>query len=150
MGFAINVNDAKNYRDTLMAPGRYQVEVIKGKDGFTMKDRGKLDLTIKILDTIPPGEEIDEDEFENPIDSTKFVSIYLPAEGDAKNTVNMFNGKLRDYLINFEVEPEDENSLTAKDFEGCVGGIVVKHKKRDKNDPNSPMQADIDRSCPIE
>lgn len=150
MGFAISVDDLKDYKDILPAPGKYQVEITKGKDGFTQKGRGKIDLNFKVLDTIPAGEEIDEEQYENPIDSTKFATIYLPTDGDAKNTQNMFNGRIRDWLNNFEVEASDPNELTGKDFVDCVGGVIIKHEKRDKNDPNSPMQARIENSCPLD
>ena len=156
MAFAVNVNDIKDYRDILPAPGKYEAEIIKAKEGVTRQggpgSRGKIDLRFKILDTYPAGqsEDIDTDEYENPIDSIQFATIYMVADHDKKNTVNMFNGRLRDWLNHFNVEPEDENSLAAEDFEGCIGGVIIKHEKRDKNDPNSPMIARIEQSCQID
>ena len=154
MSFAVNVDEIKDYKDTLKAPGKYQVEVVKAKEGVTRQggpgSRPKIDLTLKVLDTIPAGEDIDEDEYENPLDQMVFASIYFPREDDKKNTKNLMMGNLRDYLNNFEVEPEDPNSLGAEDFMGCIGGVEIKHQKRDKNDPNSPLTDRINNSVPID
>ncbi len=157
MAFAVKIQDVQDYRDILPAPGKYEAEIIKAKEGKTRQggpgSRGKIDLTFKILDTYPNGlsDEIDTDEYENPIDNgMQFSTIYMVADHDAKNTVNMFTGRLRDWLANFNVEPEDENSLSDTDFMDCVGGVVIKHEKRDKKDPNSPIVARIEVSCNIE
>lgn len=148
--FAVNVEDQKDYKDILPAAGRYQAEITKAKEGKTEKGRGKIDLTLKILDTIPAGEEIDEDNFENPIDGIQFATIYMIVDEDKKSTKNMFNGRLRDWLTNFNVVAEDPDGLSASDFENLVGGVTIKHQKRDKKDPNSPLQARIENSCPID
>jgi len=156
MGFAVSIDDAKGYKDILPAAGRYEAEIIKAKEGKTRQggplSRGKIDLRFKVLDTIPNGraDEIDVDEYENPIDSIQFSTIYMVAAHDQKNTVNMFKGRLRDWLTNFDVEAADPNKLEDNDFVDCVGGIVIKHEKRDKNDKNSPLVARIEVSCPLD
>lgn len=149
--FAIDVNEIKSYEEILTAPGDYQVEILKAKAGKTQKGRAKIDLTFKYLDTIPAGEEIDDENFENPLDTNGFTTIYLPDEElDTKRGANFMKANLRDWLINFNVEPEDPNGLDAKDFIDCVGGIKIKHKKRDRNDDSSPVQAEVDRSVPLD
>ena len=149
--FAIDVNEVKNYEEILTAPGDYQVEIIKAKEGKTQKGRAKIDLTYTYLDTFPAGEEINEDDFENPLDATGFTTIYLPdPELDTKRGGNFMTMNLRDWLNNFNVVPAEEGKLGAEDFVGLVGGIKIVHKKRDKNDADSPVQAEVGRSVDID
>lgn len=150
MSFSVNVSDVKDYKDLLPAPGKYQGEIIKATEGMTQKDRPKIDLRLKVLDTIPAGEEIDEDEFENPLESVQFATIYLAKDDDPQRTAGFMTSQLRDWLNFFEVEPEIENELSASDFMGMVGGFVIKHEKRDRNDPNSPIVARVDRPCELD
>ena len=89
MGFNMNVEDVKNYEEMLIPEGKYLGEVIDGTDGETQKNRGKIDLRVKLLDTIPSGEDLDLDSFLDPIDSLVFPHIYLPMDGDVARTKNM-------------------------------------------------------------
>jgi len=150
MSFAVNVEDVVNYKELLVAPGRYQAEIIKATEGMTQKDRPKFDLRLKILDTIPAGEEIDEDEFENPIDSIQFASIYLAKDDDPQRTKGFMTSILKDWLMMYDVQAADAGELSGSDFEGCVGGIIIKHEKRDRNDADSPLVARADKPCDID
>lgn len=150
MSFAVDVQDVKDYRDLLPAPGKYQAEIIKATEGMTSKDRPKIDLRLKILDTIPAGEEIDEDEYENPLESIQFATIYLVKDDDPKRTQSFMTSMLRDWLVNFEIEPEVEGELSASDFVSTVGGCIIKHEKRDRNDPNSSIVSRVDKSCVLD
>lgn len=148
-GFALNIEDVKNYEELLYPAGKYEVEVISGKDGETKNGRGKIDLRLKVLETIPPGEDIDTEKYLDPIDQNMFATIFLPVEGDKTSTKNMFTKIIQGYLINFDVDPSDASILTGKDFEGCTGGVSVKHEKAFKDDPDSDMRAVVKGSCTL-
>lgn len=146
-GFNLNIDDIKNYEEKLIPAGKYLVEVLSGKDGTTLKERGKMDLRVKILDSIPGGEDFDLEAFLDPIDSQLFISIYLPMEGDKPNTINMMTKGLSNFLKFFDVEASEKGVLTAEDFVGCSGGVVVKHERAFKDDPDSDMRATIKGAC---
>lgn len=146
-GFNVNINDIKDYEEKLIPAGKYLVEVLSGKDGQTMKDRGKIDLRLKILDSIPSGEEFDLDSYLDPIDSSIFAPIYLPMDGDKANTKNMMTKTLSNYLNFFDVEASEDGVLTGEDFVGCSGGIIVKHERAFKDDPDSDMRATVKGAC---
>jgi len=146
-GFNLDVSEIKNYEEMLIPEGKYLVEVLSGKDGTTMKDRGKMDLRVKILDTIPAGEDLDLDSYLDPIDSQLFIPIYLPMDGDKVSTKNMMTKILSNFLNFFDVEASEAGVLTAEDFVGCSGGIVVKHARAFKDDPDSDMKAVVKGAC---
>lgn len=148
MGFHVNVEDLKNYKEMLVPAGKYLVEVIKGQDKKAASGRDMMNLTLKILDTIPPGEETDTENFLDPIDSIQFKLLMAPMEGDKIGTVNMFNKNVSDYLNNFDVEAADPEKLVAADFVGTSGGITIKYEKLDKDEPDSDLRAVVDKSCP--
>ena len=146
----MNIEDVKNYEELLIPEGKYVVEILDGKDEETQKHRGKLGLRAKILDTIPAGEDLDLDAFLDPIDSLVFPNIYLPMDGDVARTKNMMTKILQGYLVHFEVEASTAGVLTAKDFIGCSGGILVKHERRDKDDPQSDLRLNIKSACAVD
>ncbi len=148
-GFNMDIDAIKDFEEMLIPPGKYQVEVLSGKDGTTMKDRGKMDLRVKILDTIPAGEDIDTDAYLDPIDTQLFVSLYLPMDGDKPSTKNMMTKNLKNFLINFDVDPANEGVISAEDFVGCTGGVTVKHERAFKDDPDSDMRATVKGSCSL-
>lgn len=149
-GFNLDIASIKDYEEMLIPAGKYLVEILEGKDEETQKGRGKLGLRAKIIDTIPAGEDIDLDAFLDPIDSLIFPNIYLPMEGDVSRTKNMMTKILQGYLVHFEVEAGTPGVLTAKDFIGCSGGIVVKHERMDKDDPSSDLRVNIKSACAID
>lgn len=150
MSFAVDVQDVKDYKDLLAAPGDYQVEIIKASEGMTSKDRPKIDLRLKVLDTLPAGEEIDEDEFENPLESVQFATIYLLKDDDPQRTRGFMLSQLRDWLNHFDVEPEVDGELSASDFVGMVGGVKIKHERSQRGDNSSPMRANITGPVPLD
>ena len=149
-GFNVDIGSIKDYKEMLIPEGKYLVEIIDGKDDETQKNRGRLALRAKIIDTIPAGEDIDLDSFLDPIDSLIFPNIYLPMDGDVPLTKNFMTKTLQGYLIHFEVEASTPGVLTAKDFIGCSGGIVVKYQKIDKDDPESDVRLDFKGACAID
>lgn len=149
-GFNLDIDKIKDYEEMLIPEGKYLVEILDGKDEETQKHRGKLGLRAKILDTIPAGEDLDLDSYLDPIDSLVFPNIYLPMDGDVTRTKNMMTKILQGYLVHFEVESSTPGVLTAKDFIGCSGGIVVKHEKMDKDDPKSDLRVNIKGACAVD
>lgn len=149
-GFNVNVADVKDYVEMLIPEGKYVVECLSAKEGMTLKDRGKIDLRLKILDTIPSGEDIDLESFLDPIDSSVFGAIYFVKDGDIPRTKNMMIKTLQSYLKHFEVESAVDGVLTGDDFVGCNGGIVIKYEKDDKDDPKSSIRAKVKSACAID
>ncbi len=146
-GFAMNISDVKDYEEKLIPAGKYLVEILKGTDGETSKGRGKIDLRAKVLDTIPSGEEIDTDKYLDPIDGNVFPAIFLPQDNDINSTKNMMTKGLSNWVKFFDLVPADDEILTGKDFEGLVGGIVVKHELAFKDDPDSDLRAVVKGAC---
>jgi len=150
-GYAIDIEEVVAYEDLIIPAGKYQAEILKAKFGTTMKGKPKFDLTVKIIDTIPPGEEIDTASFDDPIDKNQFAAIYLPNEdSDTKAGLNFKKSLLRDWLKYFDVDTEEAGKLNDTDFEGCIGGIQIVHEKMDKSDPESPMRAVVKKACAME
>ena len=148
-GFALNIEDVKNYEELLYPAGKYEVEILSGKDGETKNGRGKIDLRAKVLETIPAGEDIDTEKYLDPIDQNLFITIYLPVEGDVSRTKNMMTKIIQGYLIHFEIEAADPGILTGADFVGTTGGVVLKHEKAFRDDPDSEMRATVKGACAL-
>jgi len=149
MAFVVDVEAVKDYQDLLYPEGKYLVEVMKAKEGLTQKGREKIDLTLKILDTIPANEPIDTDNYLDPMDQVIFSTIYLPNENDPKRSADFMNKLLRDYLKAFDVQPENPGQLSSGDFEGTTGGILIKHEKAYKDDPDSELRAIIKKAVMV-
>ncbi len=149
MAFVVDVDAMKDYQDLLYPEGKYLVEVIKAKEGVTKNGRQKLDLTLKILDTVPAGEPIDTDNFLDPIDQVIFSSIYFAQDSDPKRSADFMNKLLRDYLKSFDISPANPGQLSGEDFEGTTGGILIKHEKAYKDDPDSEVRAVVKKAVMV-
>ena len=149
MAFVVDVNAMKDYKDMIYPEGKFLAEVIKAKEGLTAKGREKIDLTLKILDTVPANEPIDTEENLDPIDQVIFATIYLANDDDPKRSADFMNKLLRDYLKAFDVQPAVPGELSASDFEGTSGGIVIKHEKAYKDDPDSEVKAVVKKAFAV-
>lgn len=149
MAFVVDVDTMKDYQDMLYPEGKFLVEVIKAKEGVTKNGRNKLDLSLKILDTVPSGEPIDTDNFLDPIDQVIFSTIYLANDNDPKRSADFMNKLLRDYLKAFDIQAANPGQLAAEDFEGTTGGILIKHERAYKDDPESEMRAVVKKAVMV-
>ena len=149
--FTVDLTTITDYEDMLIPEGKYQAVVTKAKAGSTQKGRPKVDLTLKIEDTVPAGEELDLDEYEDPIEKSVFATIYFPVPDDKKTTINMFKGLIRDWMNFFEVTADDPNDLKAlaSNFENTIGGILIKYEKMDRDDPESGNRAVVKKAVKL-
>jgi hypothetical protein len=154
----IDLNDVVDYKEKIIPAGKYEVEVVKSVLGVWGTGRPKIDLTCRIIDTIPSGMEIDYDEYADPIDQMVFPTVNLPVDNDnpafkKESSEGFIKKLLKDYIKNFNVEiPEDPSDPDyfkefAANFEEMVGGVVVKYEPSDRNNPGSDPRPVADRAC---
>lgn len=148
----INIEETKNYVDPIIPAGNYQVEVLKAEDKKTMNGDSYINLALKIVDTIPSGQPFDEDD--SYIDavaeeSIVYKSIYDPAGSSEKWMRDNATRCVQSYLLNFEIDPLNDDELVAADFENTVGGIKISNVHKDRKDTSSPMVHRVDDAVAI-
>ena len=151
-----NLDDVTGYVEKVIPAGKYEVEVIKSTLDVWGTGRQVIKLQCKIVDTIPSGQDIDLDEFEDPIGQMVYPNVNIPYGKDEpkyKSSSDGFISKLaKDYINNFSVEiPEDKTDMKefAENFTDMVGGVIVKYEPSDRNDPESDPRAVADKSCAL-
>lgn len=153
-----NISDTMEYVEKLVPVGNYEVTVLETETGMSGKGTPFIKLHVQLTDTIPAGQDIDYDEYEEPFGKVFFPAIYMPMDGDKSG----FKKKiLRDYIENFSIDldgvdgsgdlgdPDYLNNL-ADAFVGAIGGITLKKvtKGRDGSILTSP-KIEPTFSCPI-
>ena len=150
----IDLTTIGDFKEKLIPEGNYQVVVTKATAGVTsVSQRPKVSLHVRIVDTIPAGEDLSgiEDDFEYPLETMLFPDILMPLAGEPKKTSNFMTKMLRDWIVNFGVIPTDPNDLKAlaKEFIGAEGGITVIYEPSDRNDKTSDPKAVAKRSIAL-
>jgi hypothetical protein len=135
----INVQEVKDYKDLLIPDGNYQVSVIGAEDKTS--DYGEfIELTFKIEDTIPSGQPFAEDELD-PVAEGTIIStrIYGLKDNAEPWQIKSFMKTMHGYLDYFDIDPMDDENITAEDFEGRLGGLYIKQEPMVKKDPDSKL-----------
>lgn len=147
MGIKMNVQAIKDFKEKLYPKGPLEAKII----GATVKEAGTgrefFALELEILETIPANQTIDEDEFVNPLGKHMFTNVMTPMEGDAPGTVSMFEKQLSDMLKYGNIVPRSDDEVEADDLLNQFIGVVVGHKKINKDDPKSDLKAEITGFC---
>ena len=147
----IDLTTIADFREKLIPEGNYQVVVKKATVGVTATtQRPKVSLQLKIVDTIPAGEDLTgiEDDFEYPLEKMLFTDVLMPLAGDKGDFMKKL---LSGWVRNFGVIPTDPNDLKAlaKEFLGTEGGVIVVYEPSDRSDKESDPKAVVKRSTKL-
>jgi len=144
MALGLNVRAAQDYKELLFPKGAYEGKIVEAEEKLFNSGRSGFVLKIEIQDTIPPGQEIDEEEYANPLGKKLIQRVFWPMPDDNKNTEGMMLKKIRDLMASSGVEPESEDELDATEFLNYSVGVIMKHELVNKEDKNGDSRAVLD------
>lgn len=147
MGFKLNVQEVKDFKEMLYPKGPYESKIIKVEEKVAGSGREFFSLQVEILETIPAQQAINEDEFLNPLGKKMITNVMTPMEGDAPGTVSMFMKNLSNLLKNGNITPANEDELAGDDLLNQYVGVVLGHNKINKDNPKSDLRAEITGFC---
>lgn len=144
MALGINVRAAQEFKELLFPKGAYEGKIVEAEEKTYNSGRQGFELKIEIQDTIPAGQEINEEDYANPLGKKLTARVFFPQSGDKKTTEGMFLKKIRDLMSSTGVEPESEEELSADEFLGYSVGVIMKHELVNKDDKNGDSRAVLD------
>ena len=134
----VNVQAIKDYKDLYIPTGLYEVDVVDAVDGST--ENGEyIDITFKVVDTIPGGQEIDSEEFIDAVAEQSIISyrLWVPGDGAEGWQVKAFNRTANGFMEYFGLDPMNEDEIVGDDFKGLTGGVKIAIEPMNKKDPDS-------------
>ncbi len=141
----IDVRAVREHKERLIPTGDYEVKFVKVEEKIAQSGRDWFSLTCEFLDTIPSGQNIDQEDYVDPIKEKQklFKGVFFPMDGDKANTKSMFLSDMKKLLEYSECIPADDDNLEPSDLINLYCGVKVAHKPINKDDPNSDLRAEI-------
>lgn len=147
MAFKMNVQEVKDFKEKLYPKGPYEAKIVKVEEKTAGSGRDFFALQVEILETIPAQQNIDEEEFLNPLGKQMFTNIMMPVDGDKPGTVSMFMKNISNLLKHGNITPQNEDELAGDDLLNQYVGVVIGHSKINKDNPKSDLRAEITGFC---
>lgn len=150
MAFKMDVQAVKDFKEKLYPKGPYEGQIVAVEEKTASSGREFFALQVKILETIPAEQEIDEEEFLNPLGKTVFYNVMTPMhDTDKPGTISMFQKNLSNMLKFGNIDPAVEGELSGDDLLNQYVGVIMSHNKINKDNPKSDLRAELTGFCPM-